>query len=96
MTKSETGKIWSLDLGKKWGDIPWNKFDGWYISDLIDEMAAIREDIGTFTRIAQDKTYNDSIRNLAKKNLELYTTYMHQLKMEIENERYRQKRSKRL
>lgn len=62
-----------------------------YISDLIDELAAIREDIGMFRRISEDRQWSEHTRQQAKTCLKSYTQYLHILKMEIESERLRKK-----
>lgn len=86
-------KLEISDLGKRWGNIPWHDFDKWHLESLIEEMGFVREDIGTFIRIAEDEKYSQEIRQRARNNIDLYTAYLHRLKMRIESERFRQRGS---
>ena len=76
-----------LSSGKRWGNIPWDKFDGWHVESLIEEMGDIRLDIGMYRRMLKNPEMTEGNKVRLANLINLDTERLYKVKMELENER---------
>ena len=83
-------------LHRRWGNIPWDKFDQWHIDNLIEEQADIARDLGMYKQLLESPNLRADNRALVVSLQELDEQRYWFLDNEIERLRSEQEKSMRL